>query len=68
MLFDHDWHIRNINQLTDLKDGFTFNDNLIVEPKKMLDEFHKRGIRVGLVIDPTDGFYPHTCIPSFLIV
>ena len=59
MLFDHDWHIRNINQLTDLKDGFTFNDNLIVEPKKMLDEFHKRGIRVGLVIDPTDGFYPH---------
>lgn len=59
MLFDHDWHIRNINNLTNLKNGFTFNDNLISEPKKMITEFHNRGIRVGLIVDPNDGFYPH---------
>ncbi len=59
MLFDHDWHIRNVNQYHNLKTGFTFNNFLIKNPKSMIDEFHKRGIRVGLCINPTDGIYPH---------
>ena len=25
----------------------------------MIDEFHKRGVRVGLVVNPTNGIYPH---------
>lgn len=59
MVFDHDWHIRNINDYRDLKAGFTFNNKLIKDPQKTIDEFHKRGIRVGLCVDPLKGIYPH---------
>lgn len=59
MLFDHDWHIRSTGEYRDLKTGYTFNNNLIKDPKKMIDEFHKRGIRVGLCVNPTNGIYPH---------
>ena len=59
MLFDHDWHIRNIGNMKLLKAGYTFNNELIKDPKMMINEFHRRGIRVGLVINPTEGFFPH---------
>ena len=59
MLFDHDWHIRNTETLKGLKTGYTFNNELFKEPKEMINEFHKRGIRVGLVVDPIGGIYPH---------
>ena len=59
MLFDHDWHYRDAGEFKGLKDGFTFNNNLFEDPAKMISEFHRRGIRVGLCINPTDGFYPH---------
>ena len=59
MVFDHDWHIRNVNTIKGLKTGYTFNTELIKDPKDMINQFHKRGIRVGLVINPTDGIYPH---------
>jgi glycoside hydrolase family 31 len=59
ILLDHDWHIRDIDTYTKLKSGFTFNTNLFSDPKNMIDEFHKRGIRVGLITDPKDGFYNH---------
>ena len=59
MLFDNDWHYRNIGNFTNLKSGFTFNNNLFADPKKMIDQFHIRGIRVGLCINPTEGIYPH---------
>lgn len=59
MLFDHDWHIRNTENVRKLKVGYTFNNELIKDPKTMITEFHRRGIRVGLVINPTDGIYPH---------
>ena len=59
MLFDHDWHIRNASNVKDLKTGFTFNTDLIKDPKIMINEFHKRGIRVGLCVNPTNGIYPH---------
>ena len=59
MLFDHDWHIRNIGTFRNLKTGFTFNRMFFKNPKTMIDNFHKRGVRVGLVINPTDGIYPH---------
>ena len=59
MLFDHDWHIRNGENVQGLKAGYTFNKELIKDPKIMINEFHKRGIRVGLCVDPMQGFYPH---------
>ncbi len=59
MVFDHDWHIRNTKDYHDLKGGYTFNTSLIKDPKSMIGEFHKRGIRVGLCVNPTEGIYPH---------
>ena len=59
MVFDHDWHVRNVGDLRDLKVGYSFNTNLIKDPSKAINEFHKRGIKVGLVINPLGGFYPH---------
>lgn len=59
MLFDNDWHFRDVGSYTGLKTGYTFNRNLIRNPKEMIKQFHMRGIRVGLCINPTDGFYPH---------
>ena len=59
MLFDHDWHIRNTKDVKGLKTGFTFNTELFKEPQKMIGEFHRRGIRVGLCVNPMEGIYPH---------
>lgn len=59
MLFDHDWHIRNVLDYKNLKTGYTFNKKLFKNPQAMIQKFHERGIRVGLCIDPVGGFYPH---------
>ena len=59
MVFDHDWHLRDIGDYQGLKTGFTFNPELFPDPTHMISEFHKRGIRVGLCVNPTDGIYPH---------
>ena len=59
MLFDHDWHLRNVGNYKGLKTGYTFNTDFFKDPKQMINEFHRRGIRVGLVVNPTGGIYPH---------
>ena len=59
ILLDHDWHIRNIGEEKKLKVGYTFNNELIKNPSAIISEFHKKGIKFGLVINPTGGFYPH---------
>ncbi len=59
MLFDHDWHYRDVGDNKGLKVGYTFNQNLFSDPKKMIERFHQRGIRVGLCINPMAGIYPH---------
>ncbi len=59
MLFDHDWHYRDVENHKALKAGFTFNKNLFIDPEKMIEDLHKRGIRVGLCVNPTNGIYPH---------
>ncbi len=59
LLLDHDWHIRNTDKEKKLKAGYTFNTELIKDPASMIQEFHRRGVKVGLVINPTGGFYPH---------
>ena len=59
LLFDHDWHIRNVGENKDLKTGFTFNTELFKDPANTIGELHKRGIRVGLCVNPMNGIYPH---------
>ena len=57
-LFDKDWHIRRTDKNL-LETGFTFNKELIPDPKLLINELHKKGVRVGLQINTVDGFYPH---------
>jgi len=59
MLFDHDWHIRNVGELKDLKTGFTFNKELFPNPEETIKKIHRRNIKLGLQVDPTEGFFPH---------
>ena len=59
MIYDHDWHIRDVGNYKKLKTGYTFNPELFPNPQNTIQDFHKRGIRVGLVVNPTNGFYPH---------
>ncbi len=58
-LFDKDWHIRTTGPYKDLETGFTFNNKLIPDPKKLINDIHMNGIRVGLSINPKDGVYNH---------
>ena len=59
MLFDHDWHIRNVGDYNNLKVGYTFNKEIIKDPKQMISAFHQKEIKVGVCINPTEGIYPH---------
>ena len=59
VLFDNDWHYRDVGEYKGLKTGFTFNEQLFKDPKELVNKFHSRGIRVGLCVDPTEGIYPH---------
>lgn len=59
LLFDKDWHIRNYDSLKDLETGYTFNKELIPSPSEFIDNMHKKGIRVGLSINPIQGINIH---------
>ncbi len=58
IMLDKDWHIRYKDGERHLKTGFTFNGELIQSPTKLVDLLHSKGIRIGLNINPIEGFYP----------
>ena len=41
-----------------LKTGFTFNGEYIQNPTGLVELMHTKGIRIGLNINPIEGFYP----------
>ncbi|MCM1370777.1 MAG: DUF5110 domain-containing protein [Clostridium sp.] len=47
------WHINNKQN-----SGFTFNKEKFPEPKSIINYLHNMGIRLGLSVNPIDGFYP----------
>lgn len=57
LLLDKDWHLRTYDGKKHLKTGFTFNKENFKAPYEMISYLHSKGIRVGLNIDPTAGFY-----------
>ncbi len=58
-LFDKDWHVRNGDRYKDMETGYTFNKELIPDPKALINDLHMKGIRVGLQINPKDGILPY---------
>ena len=57
MLLDKDWHIRKHMDKKHLKTGFTFNKELFKAPYDMISYLHTKGIRLGLNINPMEGFH-----------
>ena len=58
VLLDKDWHKRVIDDKI-YDSGFTWNDSLFDSPKAMIDYMHAKGIRLGLNVNPKEGFYPY---------
>ena len=58
-LFDKKWHITETDNIKNIESGFTFNNKLIPDPKALIDELHKRGVRVGLQTNIKDGILPY---------
>lgn len=58
-LFDKKWHITENENNKDIESGFSFNKELIPDPKTLINDLHQKGIRVGLQTSIKDGFFPH---------
>ena len=57
IILDKDWHKRLYEKDKHLKTGFTFNDDYFKNPGAMINYLHGKNIRMGLNVDPTEGFY-----------
>ncbi len=57
VLLDKDWHNRLYESKNHLKTGFTFNNEYFKSPSEMINYMHSKGIRIGLNVNPTEGFY-----------
>ena len=55
LLLDTEWHVTANKYVT----GYSFNRNLFPSPNLFIDSMHKRGVRVGLNINPIEGIHPH---------
>ena len=58
VLLDKHWHKNRINDKT-YETGFSWNSELFANPKKMINYLHKKGIRIGLNVDPMEGILPY---------
>lgn len=58
LMLDKDWHIRLKEKKEHLKTGFTFNAEYFANPAQTVEFLHSKGIRLGLNVNPTEGFYP----------
>ncbi len=49
------WHLKH----KEINSGFTFNYDLINNPKNLIDDLHEKDIKIALNIDPTSGIHPN---------
>ncbi len=57
ILLEKQWH-QKIEEIESSETGYTFNKELIENPKELIEELHKKGVRIGLSINPKDGISP----------
>jgi alpha-glucosidase (family GH31 glycosyl hydrolase) len=58
LMLDKDWHIRPQVNNKRLRTGFTFNAELFKNPSDLVNRVHDLGIRIGVNVNPVEGFYP----------
>jgi len=56
-LFDRPWHFEREYNNNKLKSGFTFNNEILKNPKDLIKYIHSNNIVVGVNIDPSDGIH-----------
>ena len=59
LLLSEFWHLKNTEDYTKFKTGYTFDTGLFPNPSEFINYMHQRGVRVGVNIDPVEGVYPH---------
>lgn len=59
LLLDEYWHLKDARDMNKYHTGYTFNRNLISDPKTFTNYLHERGVKLGLKIDPSEGIMPH---------
>ena len=58
-VFDDGWRIRRDVDDKIVKSGYSFNKELIKEPFEIISYLRKKGIHVGLKVNPEEGIHPH---------
>lgn len=59
LLLGDNWHLKDKNNLSRFRSGFTFNRDLFYKPSELTEYLHDRGIKLGLSLDPSEGIHPH---------
>ena len=59
LLLDEFWHLKDASDLKKYHTGYTFNRNLFSDPAYFTNYLHERGVKLGLMIDPSEGIMPH---------
>lgn len=54
-LMDKDWSTVDTESRKDIKNSFSFNRSRFSSPKEFIEALHKKNIKVGLKIDPSEG-------------
>ena len=57
-VLDMDWHLTNVPEGYSGWTGYTWNRELIPNPKELLSQLHQRGKHVTLNLHPADGVQP----------
>lgn len=57
-VLDMDWHLTNVPEGYSGWTGYTWNRELIPDPKELLSQLHQRGKHVTLNLHPADGVQP----------
>ena len=57
-VIDMDWHLTDVPFGSGWT-GYTWNKDFFPDPKRFMDELHKRGLRITINLHPAGGVQPH---------
>ncbi len=58
-IIDMDWHLTETGNESSGWTGYTWNRDLVPDPKGLLDWLHEQGLRTALNLHPAEGIHPH---------
>lgn len=58
-IIDMDWHVTETGNNSTGWTGYTWNEDLFPDPKRMIDFIHEKGLRTALNLHPAEGIHPH---------